>query len=98
MDFIKFYLAERTGWHKNVFVLPDGVIGAGEGEKIVLQTLTPYNPFLVAGTLEEWRNTIGQWSRGNSRLMLALCASLAAPLLEASGQESGGFNPRRSKI
>lgn len=37
-------------------------------EQVVLQVQTPYNPFLQAGTLEDWQSTIGQWSKGNSRL------------------------------
>ena len=61
-------------------------------EKIVLQVQTAHNPFLVGGTLEGWNDQIGSWAFGNSRLMLALCASFAAPLLEIAGQESGGFN------
>jgi putative DNA primase/helicase len=46
----------------------------------------------MAGTLDGWRDAVGAWARDNSRLMLALSASLAAPLLEVAGQESGGFN------
>jgi putative DNA primase/helicase len=61
-------------------------------EQIVLQSQTASNPFLVAGTLAGWQSTIGEWSRGNSRLMLALCAGFAAPLLFVSGEESGGYN------
>ena len=63
-----------------------------DGERIVLQVRTAQNPFRMAGTLEDWQTTIGEWARGNSRFMLAVCASLAASLLELSGQESGGFN------
>jgi putative DNA primase/helicase len=61
-------------------------------ETIVLQVATPHNPFRTGGSPESWKNTIGQWARDNSRLALALCASLAGPLLEPSGMESGGFN------
>jgi putative DNA primase/helicase len=61
-------------------------------ETIVLQVATPHNPFRMGGSPEGWKNSIGQWARGNSRLALALCASLAGPLLEPSGMESGGFN------
>jgi putative DNA primase/helicase len=61
-------------------------------ETIVLQVATPHNPFRVGGTLDGWRDSVGAWAQGNSRVMLALCASLAGPLLEPSGMESGGFN------
>ena len=69
-----------------------GLLDVLDGEQIVLQVQTPHNPFCMAGTLEGWQASIGEWSLGNSRLMLALCASFAAPLLEIAGQESGGFN------
>lgn len=58
----------------------------------MLQVQTAHNPFHMAGTPEGWRSTIGEWSLGNSRLMLAVCASLAAPLLNLTGHDSGGFN------
>jgi putative DNA primase/helicase len=60
--------------------------------QIVLQGVTEDNPFSVEGALEAWKATVGQWSRGNSRLALALCASLAGALLHVAGQESGGFH------
>ena len=63
-----------------------------DGESIVLQTQAAHNPFQRAGTLDGWRDSVAALARGNSRLMLALCASLAAPLLEPLGMESGGFN------
>lgn len=71
--------------------LLDGLDEPGE-EKIVLQVQTAHNPFRMGGTLEGWKDQIGSWAFGNSRLMLALCASFAAPLLEIAGHESGGFN------
>jgi putative DNA primase/helicase len=68
------------------------VLDVLDGEQIVLQVQTPHNPFSMAGSMENWKNTIGAWSRGNSRMMLAICASLAGSLLEPSDMESGGFN------
>lgn len=61
-------------------------------ERIVLQAYSPHNPFLCSGTLEQWRNSVAVWARGNSRLLLAVSAAFAAPLLELCGMESGGFN------
>lgn len=63
-----------------------------DGEQLVLQTRTAGNPFRTAGTLDGWRDTVGAWAAGNSRLLLAVCAAFAAPLLEMCGMESGGFN------
>lgn len=69
-----------------------GLLDMLDNEQIVLQVQTPHNPFRMAGTLGGWQASIGAWSRGNSRLMLAVCASLAAPLLEITNLDSGGFN------
>ncbi|MBO4312316.1 MAG: DUF927 domain-containing protein, partial [Desulfovibrionaceae bacterium] len=90
----------RTGWHGGAFVFPDNMVlypggadHAEEGkERLVLQVQTPHNPFQSAGTLEGWQHTVAAWARGNSRLMLAIGAALAAPLLDLCNMESGGFN------
>ena len=83
----------RSGWHDGVYVAPDATIGQpSNNERIVLQVQSSHNPFITGGTLEAWQSTVSTWAKGNSRLVLALSASLAAPLLEMAGQESGGFN------
>lgn len=87
----------RTGQAAPVKDLQASSSGTGkldklDGEQLVLQARTPVNPFRTAGTLDGWRDSVGAWTAGNSRLMLAVCAAFAAPLLEMSGMESGGFN------
>lgn len=82
---------EASDKEKTCRTLSDG-LSVPDAERIVLQVQTAHNPFRMGGTPDGWRSTIGEWSRGNSRLMLAVCASLAAPLLHLAGQESGGFN------
>lgn len=82
---------EASDKEKSCRTLSDG-LSMPDIERIVLQVRTAHNPFRMAGTPDGWRSTIGEWSRGNSRLMLAVCASLAAPLLHLAGQDSGGFN------
>lgn len=83
---------DRIGWHGNTFVMPDAHYGGAEGELIVPQGLPGINPFQVKGTLPEWKDGIGKFCVGNSRLVLAVCAALASPLLEPLGLESGGFH------
>lgn len=86
----------RVGWHGETFVLPDGPIGAAEGgEEVILQSAEkPDHAFNVAGTLEEWQAEVAALALGNSRLVLALSAAFAAPLLALSGDEGGGFHFR----
>jgi putative DNA primase/helicase len=70
----------------------NGLLDVLDNERIVLQIQTAHNPFCLRGTPDGWRDTIGAWSRGNTRLMLALCASFAGALLEPANMESGGIN------
>ncbi|MDO9083680.1 MAG: DUF927 domain-containing protein, partial [Humidesulfovibrio sp.] len=83
---------ERIGWQGNAFVLPDAVYGEQAGELIVPQGLPGENPFRQKGSLQDWREQVGRVCAGNSRLVLAVCTALAAPLLEPLGQESGGLH------
>lgn len=89
-----------VGWHRVprstgdgtalIFAFPeDAVTGEDVAERVVLQTAEPLNhAFREAGTLEEWQREVGGLAVGNSRLLLALSAAFAAPLLELLG-ESG---------
>ena len=82
----------RTGWNeidgKMEFVLPgqDDVIVAGEA----------VSPYEQAGTLEDWRNSVGRLVAGHSRPMFAVATAFAAPLLKLLNGEGGGFNFRGS--
>lgn len=82
----------RTGWHGNMFVFPDEVIGELAGEEVVLQGLPSENPFRQKGTLEDWQKFVGRLCAGNSRLALAVSTAIAAPLVGPLGAESGGFH------
>lgn len=83
---------DRIGWHGGAFVLPDAVYGEQAGEEIVPQGLPSENAFRQKGTFEEWQEHVARPCVGNSRLVLAVSAALAAPLLEPLGQESGGLH------
>lgn len=85
---------ERTGWHAGAFVMPERTLGEN-GERILFQSAagTP-GTFKQKGKLSDWRQNIAALCAGNSRLMFAVSAAFAAPLLELSGMESGGFHFR----
>lgn len=88
---------ERTGWYRGVFVLPDEQIGGTPGnERILLQTssTTKVAIYAQAGTLENWKDHVAVLCTGNSRLVFALSVAFAAPLLEITGDENGGFHWR----
>lgn len=50
----------------------------------------------TTGTIKDWRDSVAALARGNSRLMLAIMASFAAPLLTLCGEAGGGFHFRGS--
>lgn len=83
----------RIGWHGGAFVLPDTTLGSVSNERVLLQTSAPLDhAFRVAGTLGDWQQSVGEPCAGNSRLVLAVSAAFAAPLLAVVGGESGGFH------
>ena len=81
----------RTGWYQNGFVLPDINIGDFGKEKVLMQGKT-FNGYAVSGTLQDWQNCIAHLCTGNSRLIFAISAGFAGPLLHLLGIESGGFH------
>lgn len=73
----------RSGWQGSQFVLPDGTICGESNEEILLQTDSPIDHGIASrGTQESWRNTIGEYCKGNSRMIGMVSAGFAAPLLE----------------
>jgi putative DNA primase/helicase len=84
---------DRTGWHDGSFIFPDEVIGEEKEEKIIFQNMAHNTEgFKTKGTLKEWQENIAKYCMGNSRLILAVSAAFAAPLLKQLGEESGGFH------
>ncbi|MGZ8262071.1 MAG: DUF927 domain-containing protein, partial [Methylotenera sp.] len=85
---------ERTGWHGSVFITPERTIGQSD-EKILFQSATTApNTFKTKGTLKDWQANVSMSCVGNSRLVFAISAAFAAPLLDITGMESGGFHYR----
>lgn len=83
------------GWHGRVFVLPEKTYGQST-ERVILQTANArkVSPFAISGSLQDWKNNIGSKCVENSRIILAVCVSLAGPLLDALKLENGGFHFR----
>jgi uncharacterized protein (DUF927 family) len=84
-----------VGWHGDTYVLPDQSIQAEHSEAVLHKTSTMTNPSpAVSGSLEEWKDAIGRFCSGNSRLIFAVSCALAAPLLRLVEEAGGGFNFR----
>jgi uncharacterized protein (DUF927 family) len=86
---------ERTGWHLIgstwCFVLPNQVIPAPQGEAVVLEGAAT-GLYEERGSLEDWRQGIGRLASGHSRVVLAVSAAFAGPLLSLRNQEGGGIH------
>lgn len=85
---------ERTGWHDKVFVLPQRTIGAAEDRILYQSSMSAPSTFKHRGNLTDWQKHIAAPCAGNSRLVFAICAAFAAPLLHVTGMESGGLHYR----
>jgi uncharacterized protein (DUF927 family) len=85
---------DRLGWQGAVYVTPAESIGE-RGERVVFQNAHALEPaFSVAGTADQWRDSVARLAQGNSRLMFALSVAFAAPLANVAGEDSGGFHIR----
>jgi len=85
---------DRLGWHGAVYVTPAESIGEN-GERVVFQNSHAIEPaYSVAGTADDWRDTVARLARGNSRLVFAVSVAFAAPLASVAGEDSGGFHIR----
>lgn len=85
---------DRLGWHGGVFVTPEHSIGQ-DNERVVFQNVHAIEPaFSVAGSTDEWRESVGRLAAGNSRLVFALSVAFAGALADLVGEDSGGFHFR----
>ena len=81
----------HTGWHGKSYIFPESTIP--KNSEVIYQTAAPQEHFYAtAGTLEKWREAIGRRCAGNSRLVLAVSAAFAGPLLRPLNVQGGGFH------
>lgn len=86
----------RIGWHHGRFVLPDAVLGPeSSGDRLILQTSERIDAaFRVAGDVDAWRRGVAAPAVGNCRILFAISAALAGPLLGLLDREGGGIHWR----
>lgn len=86
----------RPGWHGDTYVLQHRTFKSSDdqGSRVVLQGLRHQQASVGAsGSLEKWKDRVGKYLNGNSRLLFPVSLALAAPLLYPLGEtESGGFH------
>lgn len=82
-----------VGWFDRSFVFPEDTIP--ENAAVGYQSQGRGEHFYrTAGTLESWQEEIGRKCVGNSRLILAVSAAFAGPLLRPLNIQGGGFHFR----
>ena len=87
----KLTIVERTGWYKNHFILPNKIYP--QNNELILRTnIVTDRQFERSGTLLEWQDNVAKYAKNNSRLILALSAAFAAPLLHLVNEESGAIH------
>lgn len=84
---------QRVGWHSNSFVLPDDCFANDKRDQLLLQSVTAHeHSFRQGGTLESWQHNVARYAVGNSRLVLAISAAFAGPLVGPCSSEGGGLH------
>ena len=85
----------KIGFHDGVFILPNQAIGDTKGRTVVFQPTKPIEHYYrQSGTMKGWQDGVAKLARGNDRLMFAISAAFAPPLLEPLGMEGGGIHLR----
>jgi uncharacterized protein (DUF927 family) len=85
---------DQAGWHGSLYVLPDGRVIPSDADGIVLQTerAVVSGAYSERRTLQEWRYNIARLAIGNDFLVLSMSLGFAAPLLDVTGDPSGGLH------
>ena len=78
------------GWHGVQYILPTGETFGTNAEAIAFQSAGGVAAHY--GTAGDWRKHVAALCVGNSRLVLAVSAMFAGPLLRMGGVEGGGFH------
>jgi putative DNA primase/helicase len=86
-----YTITDSSGWIGKSFVLPHKTYG---DESLKFRNVDPSPEAIteLKGTLQGWKDTVAARCGGNSRLILGLGTSFAAPLLPIINIESGGFH------
>ena len=83
--------ALKVGWHGDVFVLPDRVIG--DRDDIFFQTDHAVTAeYSSKGKLIDWQNNISQYCTGNPLLLFQVSISFAGALLKKCHMDYAGFH------
>ena len=84
--------AREVGWCDGAYVTPTFTAGEVPGGLKVFLNSNGDHQFYSSGTLQEWKENIGVYAAGNSRLTLAMTLAFTGPLLHLIGADSFGIH------
>lgn len=86
-------ITNKSGWHKGAYIMPDGsIIGTPEQPIFFNGQSAAATAYQTSGTVESWRNGVARLADGNSFMMIAIGAALAAPMTSIIGADSFGLH------
>lgn len=96
----RFVLVRQPGWHsEHVFVASDGEVYVRTDERgqqspraILSMADGATSKLRMGGMFEGWQGEISKYAVGNSRMLFAMSAAFAGPLLEPAAMQGGGIN------
>jgi putative DNA primase/helicase len=86
-------VVDQIGWRGNSFVMPARTYGPTADEKIELAAAIS-DDYATTGSLDEWQKAIAVPATGNSRLVLAISAAFAGPLMYVTDPTNFGIHLR----
>lgn len=92
----KYRSVDKLGWTSTEFTsftIRDGsLISSVKSEPVTLADTVPISTVQMSGTLDGWKEEVGERARGNPLLMLAISTAFAGPLLEPMNEDGGGIH------
>lgn len=86
-------ITNKSGWHKGAYIMPDGsIIGTPEQPILFNGQSAAATAYQTSGTVESWRNGVARLANGNSFMMIAIGAALAAPMTSIIEADSFGLH------
>lgn len=83
-----------VGWHNDIFITPNHSFGNSSEATLFQSNCNVDSGIGFLNDKNDWRINISEKIAGNSRAIFAISSSLAAPLMNLAGIESGGFHFR----
>ena len=90
-----FTLVTKPGWDDLIggYIASTKVYGISHQDQVEIDFADFHlSKLRKSGTIFDWRNTIAELARGNSRLMFVICAALLGPVLDIIGMPTVGFS------